>query len=502
MIVGICACWFATPQASAKSFEAVNEWHVAAPGAIGNDTSCDPCETIQGALSKSLAVNGKDDIVLGEGTYYESVIISNANPVNLIGAGMEKTTIQVFAGLTTLTLMNGSVNDLTLKASDGNVVNLQGGDLVRVKVTATEPAADSYAGVVVGGGGTDIPEIIDSEISLPAGDGINTTTGITFSGPTLTAYVRNSGITADNAFVPTMGSTLVGTALNVVGRNALVTDLVGGTVILGSSLLTVNSDEGPFTLSPNNDPGTVQTSTLTLLNNTINISVPSLNPAIFASIAEANDAVTIDINSTAFVGFTHPMSLQLNADGTFTTTVKYSLFDETAVLTSGSFASPQSPTYTGNIVANDLLFRNAANGDFRLRRGSPLIDTGVVDDMVNQESADLRGLVTVRDGNADADARRDIGAYEFQPAPTSSRKPRVLGSLRPHTRAKCTLGTWQPGTDATFKYSWFRGNKKLADTGKFHKMRPQDRHRKLSCRVTATTADEASTAKSKRRLAA
>ncbi len=68
---------------------------------------------------------------------------------------------------------------------------------------------------------------------------------------------------------------------------------------------------------------------------------------------------------------------------------------------------------TGNIDA-DPQFANPAVGDFRLTPGSPCIDTGstfVPPDL----TMDRDGNPRIVDGDADGNARIDMGAYEFQP---------------------------------------------------------------------------------------
>jgi hypothetical protein len=66
-----------------------------------------------------------------------------------------------------------------------------------------------------------------------------------------------------------------------------------------------------------------------------------------------------------------------------------------------------------------------AAGDYRLLAGSPLIDTG---DPATPQGLDLAGSPLVADGNGDGDARRDPGAFEFQPAPAAGRPSRAAPS--------------------------------------------------------------------------
>jgi parallel beta helix pectate lyase-like protein/PKD domain-containing protein len=73
----------------------------------------------------------------------------------------------------------------------------------------------------------------------------------------------------------------------------------------------------------------------------------------------------------------------------------------------------------GNISADPMFFREAyadVPGDYHLQMASPAIDTG--DNAAPQLPAvDLDGGTRVFDGNADGDARVDMGAYEYFNAP-------------------------------------------------------------------------------------
>ena len=68
----------------------------------------------------------------------------------------------------------------------------------------------------------------------------------------------------------------------------------------------------------------------------------------------------------------------------------------------------------GNVNA-DPHWLDAANGDYRLAAGSPLIDRGAARGAAQSET-DRAGNPRVVDGNGDGATARDMGAYEYQPS--------------------------------------------------------------------------------------
>ncbi len=94
--------------------------------------------------------------------------------------------------------------------------------------------------------------------------------------------------------------------------------------------------------------------------------------------------------------------LNFNSTGTGSLTTNY------------SYLKGENPTGTGNIngtTITDVLFKDAANGDFTLQGTSPLIDAG--NNTANTETKDLGGNERMVDGDLDATNTIDIGAYEY-----------------------------------------------------------------------------------------
>lgn len=66
---------------------AARDLSVAAPGQPGNDRTCDPCRTIQGALAKAESLPGVSVIALASGIYREDLVIDDPDTVSLWGTG-------------------------------------------------------------------------------------------------------------------------------------------------------------------------------------------------------------------------------------------------------------------------------------------------------------------------------------------------------------------------------------------------------------------------------
>jgi hypothetical protein len=93
------------------------------------------------------------------------------------------------------------------------------------------------------------------------------------------------------------------------------------------------------------------------------------------------------------------------------TSYSYSDYDPSG---NGTYGSNASIVETNVSNVGDARFVDPAGGDYRLLPGSPLIDSG---DPATPQGLDIDCNPLVADGNSDGSARRDPGAFEFQPAP-------------------------------------------------------------------------------------
>lgn len=117
---------------------------------------------------------------------------------------------------------------------------------------------------------------------------------------------------------------------------------------------------------------------------------------------------TVTVDSSIIRGVQHALTREA-ADGTALVAMQYSNYDPFSVVDSGQGSLSAG---TGNTGADPLF---AGADDFRLAAGSPAIDTG--NPAASQETLDLAGNPRVVGG------RRDMGAYEAQPAPIDPAPP-------------------------------------------------------------------------------
>jgi len=369
--------------------------------------------SLQDGLDQAASTDEADRLLLAAHTYVApsggtGFKYADTSPVELVGAGRGQTvlTAQQNAVGGVLDLEGGpgsSLRDLTIHIPQEVAENFRGllttSTARRIEITEEHIQTKHHYGALVLGGGV----LEDSSVALDPGEN---TTGVllgdatSVSGPNV---LRRSVVRAEigarieeHTVIERSRVTAGSTGITAAGDDIAINDSL---LILGGSVGTVLRAE------PNNGWDTnVTADGLTIyaspkLPDTVGVGV-STAPAPARS-------VHLELRNSIVRGFA-PLSAVAGAGGKATISVSYSDYDPDASVATGG-------TITGSNLSNVGLvgFDTRDQHEHELLPGSPLIDAG---DPASPQGEDVDGNSRVADGNGDGIARRDLGAYELQPA--------------------------------------------------------------------------------------
>jgi hypothetical protein len=387
----------------------------AADYCVSPNTSCGGTNvaTFEQALDLADNAPDADRIFLGNGTYTapgpSGYTYNQPNsPVEIIGQGEGHTILTGPGGSFRVLWLDGgassSVHDLTVRLPQNVTLSawevVVGSTARRVEVTEDPVQAHPRTGVALLDGGL----LEDSTVTLDNTKYEATAVSLTAG----TGTVRHSTLLAWTDVDSPHGGTIERSSLTAGGAGI---GADGGVTNVGASVirLTKSNSVGIYA-GPN--PGT--DAAVNVDNTTIiGPGLPNTEAVDdFTNFAPSQN-VDMNVRNSIFRGVTTPADAVATGSGHARINLAYSDYDP-----KGSFAQGANASVTQTNISNvgDAGFVNAAGGDYHLRTGSPLIDTG---NPSTAQGTDLDGNPLVSDGNGDAIARRDKGAYEAPAVPPS-----------------------------------------------------------------------------------
>jgi hypothetical protein len=429
-----------------------------------NTTGCDATHNrsdFQQALTDAKNRPGFDTVRLGSdplttptGFHYETSFVGNT--VAIVGAGgrnsgQSRSSLSLSgspSGQTVLKVLSPGVStisgiDVVVPSGSGNSGIDTDGTISDVAVEAASPASGNPSGVTLEDGGALTGSDVSMPTNLPGAVGV---------------FAVGAGTLVDGSTIRAAGglqtSTGPGSASvsGAVRRSEVVSSAFGvevdaGDFVVEDTLLRNATDNtaahaGVVLSAPSSD------ATLALDHVTM-IGAAATGTALSSS-ASASHSAALSLRNSLLSGYGATFSRTAPGAAEANITTDYSDYSAAAAIDTG----PGAIIETNHVLA-DPGFASAT--DFHLRSDSPLIDAGDPAGLALGESqTDASGQPRILDGGGDCVARRDIGAFEFQPGPRPPVAVATASPDQPVTGQSITFdasGSCDPDGDS-LTYSW------------------------------------------------
>jgi hypothetical protein len=399
-----------------------------------------PASQLQGALDEAAAASEQDTVRIGPGTYTGPYTFNAAGSADeIVGAGIAATKIRAPLNATGLTLNspNSTVRDLTLEsAQDGAVaLVLPAGTLRDAAITTASGVIDARAADVSGAAKVRRVRVSSNANSV----GFLSTAG--------TPLIEDTQITGASVGIEARSSTAHAVRVRIERADHSALHGNGGSVDVADSLILLGDGDTALRGTSRNGTGaSIIAKSLTVgalpgATQTRGVSLTS---------SHTDQQVWAWTRNSAFAGVARPLVCEETAGQTLNT------FEHIHRPGDAAPDVAACETFESDAIVGDPRFVDPAAGDYHLRPGSVLIDSGQPGADVS--GVDLDGAQRGVDGDGTGGGRIDVGAYEY-----GRRQPSATASVSPATvevgeAATFTATGSDPDPGDTLTYAWAFGD--------------------------------------------